>query len=94
MQITWTPAALFDLAAARQYIAADNARAADRQVSRALAAVDNLRLLPKLGRPGRRVGTRELLIGRTPYIVAYRLSGGTIEILRLLHERQQWTARF
>ena len=57
-------------------------------------AIDNLRLFPELGRPGRRVGTRELLIGRTPYIVAYRLSGGTIEILRLLHERQQWTARF
>ena len=90
MQITWTRAALFDLASARRYIAADNPEAADRQVGRVLAAVDNLRIFPELGRPGRRAGTRELLIGRTPYIVAYRLSVDAVEVLRLLHERQQW----
>ena len=94
MQISWTPAALFDLESARRYIAADNPQAVDRQVGRILAAIDNLKVFPELGRPGRRVGTRELLIGRTPYLVAYRLGHNTIGILRLLHERQEWPARF
>ena len=92
MQISWTPAALFDLASARHYIAQDDLLAADRQVGRVLAAVDNSVMFPELGRAGRRAGTRELLVGRTPYIVPYRLSGDTIEILRVLHERQGWPA--
>jgi toxin ParE1/3/4 len=32
------------------------------------------------------------VIGRTPYIVAYRSRGDAIEILRVLHGRQRWLA--
>jgi toxin ParE1/3/4 len=54
---------------------------------------DRVRLLarlPRSGRRGRVEGTRELVITRTPYIVAYRIIGDTVRILRVLHSSRQW----
>ena len=90
MRLVWTEPALRDLAAARAYIARESVSAADRQVDRVIAAVGSLFQFPELGRPGRRAGTRELVVSRTPYVVAYRLRGGVIEVLRVLHGRQRW----
>jgi len=90
MRLSWTGPAVQDLVSARAYIARDNPPAADHQVERVVAAVSMLLRFPEAGRPGRRAGTRELVIGRTPYIVAYRVRAGTIEILRVLHGRQRW----
>ena len=90
MQIVWAEPALRDLAAARAYIARDNPPASDEQIERVIAAVADLLRFPQIGRSGRREGTRELVIGRTPYIVPYRLRGDHIEILRVLHGRQRW----
>jgi toxin ParE1/3/4 len=90
MRIVWAAPALRDLAAARDYIAHDNPAAAERQVQRVLAAVGGLPRFPEIGRPGRRAGTRELVVSRTPYIAAYRLRGEIIEVLRVMHGRQRW----
>jgi addiction module RelE/StbE family toxin len=54
------------------------------------AQVNALRQFPESGRPGRVDGTRELVIDRTPYIVAYRILGDTVRVLRVLHGSQQW----
>ena len=94
MRLAWTAPALRDLAAARAYIALDNPGAADRQVQLVLAAVGNLLRFPEIGRPGRRTGTRELVINRTPYIAVYRLRGEQIEVLRIMHGRQRWPEGF
>jgi len=45
---------------------------------------------PEMGRPGRVDGTRELVIQRTSYIAAYRITGTTVRILRVLHGAQMW----
>jgi toxin ParE1/3/4 len=90
MKIVWTEPAVRDIAALRIYIGKDNAQAADRQAGRILAAIGGLALFPESGRPGRRAGTRELIVGRTPYLVAYRLRGESIQILRVLHGKQIW----
>jgi addiction module RelE/StbE family toxin len=90
MRLVWTELAVNDLAAARAYIAQDNPSAAEHQVARVLAAIAGLLRFPEIGRPGRRAGTRELVINRTPYIAAYRLRGDAIEILRVMHSRQRW----
>jgi toxin ParE1/3/4 len=92
MQIVWTEPALRDLASLRAYVAFDNVTAAESQVRHILAAVVGLAQFPGSGRPGRRAGTRELVVGRTPYIVPYRVRGEAIEILRVLHGRQRWPA--
>jgi toxin ParE1/3/4 len=94
MHLVWTEPALRDLAAARAYIALDNPGAAARQVALVLQAAETLLRSPHIGRPGRRPGTRELVVSRTPYLLPYRLSADRIEILRVLHGRQRWPDHF
>ncbi len=90
MQVVWTARALRDLASLRAYIGQDRPAAAERQVERILAATARLAQLPESARPGRRAGTRELVVARTPYIVPYRVRGELVEVLRVLHGRQRW----
>jgi toxin ParE1/3/4 len=92
MQVVWTAKALRDLAALRSYISHDKPPAAERQVELILAAVTGLARFPHSGRPGRRAGTQELVVGQTPYLVPYRVRGDLVEVLRVLHGRQRWPA--
>ena len=92
--LVWTPRAVRDLASARAYIAQDNPAASVKQVERVLRAVATLLQFPEIGRPGRRAGTRELVVSRTPFLVAYRLRGDAIELLAVLHGRQRWPEAF
>ena len=93
MRIIWTEPALHDLAAARAYIARGNPLAADKQVECVLVAVTGLLRFHESGRPGRRTGTWELVVNRTPYVVPYRIRGEVVEVLRGLHGRQRWPDR-
>jgi toxin ParE1/3/4 len=93
MRIVWTGPAIRDLVSLRNYIAGDKAAAADSQVNRIITMVAGLASFPHSGRPGRRPETRELVVGKTPYLVAYRLKEETIEVLRVLHSRQRWPDR-
>jgi addiction module RelE/StbE family toxin len=90
VRIAWTEPALRDLQALRAYIERDNLEAARHQVERILKMVEGLTQFPESGRPGRRTGTRELVVGRTPYLVAYRIRGDVVEVLRVLHGRRIW----
>jgi len=74
-----------------EYIAQDRALAAANQDDEIERQVNMLHEQPKLGRPGRVKGTRELVISNTPFIAVYRLKGSQrIEMLRLLHGSQLW----
>jgi toxin ParE1/3/4 len=79
-----------DRGAIFDYIEADNPRAAVAIDMRISDRVRLLARLPRSGRRGRVEGTRELVITRTPYIVAYRIIGDTVRILRILHSSRQW----
>jgi toxin ParE1/3/4 len=48
---------------------------------------------PEAGRKGRVAKTRELVIARTPFVVAYRIKDETIEILRVFHGSRRWPDR-
>ncbi|MFA7097906.1 MAG: type II toxin-antitoxin system RelE/ParE family toxin [Gammaproteobacteria bacterium] len=90
MRVKWTPLALQDLAALRNYIRHDNPAAAERVAKRILEAVDLLREQPGIGRPGRIIGTKELGVTGTPYIIPYRVRFDVIELLRVYHAAQKW----
>jgi toxin ParE1/3/4 len=94
MRLVWTRAALSDLRDARAYISFDNPSAAATQVEQVLSAAAGLVHFPESGRPGRRTGTRELVVGRTPFVVAYRVRADVVEIVRVLHGRRRWLQTF
>ena len=72
------------------FIGQDNPLAAVNADDAIVAQVSTLADQPEIGRPGRRAGTRELVISRTPFVAVCRVTGGRIEVLRLLHGSQQW----
>ena len=88
--IEWLPQASINRFEQLDYIAQDNPLAAIDQDERIEHQIDMLLQHPQMGRPGRKKGTRELVISRTPFIVVYRAKGARIEIIRLLHGAQQW----
>ena len=64
--------------------------AARRQKARISQAVARLRDFPRMGKPGRIEGTRELVIANTPFLIVYDENPTRIEILHILHGRQNW----
>jgi toxin ParE1/3/4 len=79
-----------DLQGIYDYVAKDSPRSARGVIERIDAVLDLLDQHPSLGRPGRVEGTRELVVTRTNYVAIYRIDGEVIDILRVLHGRQQW----
>ena len=90
MLIFWTPKARSERQAAINYIAKDNPLAALDQLDHIEHQTSLLAAQPKMGRPGRVKGTRELVVNGTPFIAIYRLKGKRIEILCFLHGAQKW----
>jgi len=95
MTVDWSPEAIDDLAALRAYISEDDPAAAQRLALRTIDAVESLLSdNPEMGRPGRVPGTRELVVSGTPFVVPYRVRGGTLQILRIYHAARRWPERF
>lgn len=88
--IEWLPLASTNRFKQLDHIAQDNPLAAISQDEQIERQVDMLMQHPRMGRPGRKKGTRELVISRTPFIVVYRVKGTRIEVVRLLHSSQQY----
>ncbi|NVO16902.1 MAG: type II toxin-antitoxin system RelE/ParE family toxin [Rhodoplanes sp.] len=94
MRLRWTAPALHDLEAIGDFIAADNPTAADMTIGRILDRAELLTVHTELGRAGRVPGTRELVVPGTPFVVPYRVSGETVEVLAVLHGARRWPDRF
>ena len=73
----------------REYVARDKPEAAERLAIRIVALVEALRTHPHLGRIGAEPGTRELVIGSTPYIVMYRVESNRVAISTIWHGAQR-----
>ena len=90
MRIEWLPRAERDLDSQLDHIAKDNPTAAVDAGDRVFDHIEHLINNPAMGKPGRRAGTRELVVPRTPWIVVYRALGERVQILRILHGSQRW----
>jgi toxin ParE1/3/4 len=91
LQLRWTILAERDLDEIAAYIGQDNPAAAARVILELIDLAENLLpAQPAIGRPGRVIGTRELVIGELPYVIPYRVRGQDIEILRVLHTSRPW----
>ena len=85
MQIVWTETAIRHLAGIQAHIQQDKPIAARRVAKVIRETVTYLATHPNLGHAGRKPGTRELVVGDTPYIVPYRVQDGRLTILAILH---------
>ena len=85
MQITWLKTALKNLNEIAEYIAQESPQAASQVVEAIETQVNLLATQPALGRPGRVLGSRELVISNTHYLVPYRIKNNAVEILRVFH---------
>jgi toxin ParE1/3/4 len=90
MNVLWLRRTVRHLTALREFIAEDSPERAELVAQRVLKAVELLATHPEIGRPGRLVGTRELVVQNTPYVVPYRIRGGRVELLAILHGHQKW----
>jgi toxin ParE1/3/4 len=89
--ISWSPLALRDVEAARQYIAQDSPHYAELVVARISAAVDRLEAFPESGRIVPEVGDPQLReIIMRPYRIVYRVRAGSVEIATVFHASRQF----
>jgi toxin ParE1/3/4 len=94
VKLEWSRLAFADRDEIFDYLAADNPKAAlkiDKIIKQELELLVDY---PERGRPGRVEGTKELVITRTPYVVAYRIQAARIRILRILHGARAWPETF
>jgi toxin ParE1/3/4 len=94
VRVRYVPRARAQLRRIGRYIAQDSPTAAQQVVARITEAVDGLATFPTMGRPGRVIGTRELIVPETPYVVAYRVRENAVEVLAVIHSAQQWPTSF
>lgn len=93
MKVVWSRRAVQHLVALREHIERDSEENAALVAQRILDATALLQSQPEMGRPGRVLGTRELVIAGTPYIIPYRIRQGRLELIAVFHGRQKWPKR-
>ncbi len=67
------------------YLEEYNLRSAVKIYDRIPASAEHLKSHPKIGRKGRESGTREMIVPATRYILVYRITDGTVEVISVLH---------
>lgn len=90
MKFVWSRRAIRHLVSLRKYIARDSEQNASLVALRILSAIDLLQTHPEMGRPGRVLGTRELVVPDTPFLIPYRVRQGRLELIAVFHGRQRW----
>jgi plasmid stabilization system protein ParE len=87
MQIRWTFPAVTDFENISAYIESEAGLDTANRVCRILvASIQMLQSQPRMGRPGKRADTRELVEGN--YVIVYRVHPEAVEILRIWHSAQ------
>jgi len=94
MKLRYTPRARFDLAEIHEYISQENPPAARRVILIIRNAANILLQSPLIGRMGRVAGTRELTVGRFPFLLAYRVDADEVQILSVIHTARMWPENF
>ena len=89
LPIVWRVTARDDLLQIIRYIANEDPQAARQLKERLESAVLPLAEHPYLYRFGRVPGTREL-IAHPNYILVYRVAADAVEVVNVLHARQQY----
>jgi toxin ParE1/3/4 len=94
VRVKWLREARANLDAEAEYISQDSPAAAGRIVAAIESATAGLARHPAMGRPGRVIGTRELVVPGTPYVIPYRVHDNVVETIRVFHGARRWLKKF
>jgi addiction module RelE/StbE family toxin len=89
VKVRWTPEALQDRIDIWDHIANDNPLAAIHMDELFSDSANRLSEHPKLGRPGKIPGTREL-VAHASYRLVYEINKDSVWILTLIHTARLW----
>jgi toxin ParE1/3/4 len=84
-RIRWAPAAADDLEEIRNYLREHHPSLAQPTIRRLYDAARSLKRFPNRGRIGYKEGTRELIVGPTPYVIVYSVEPEMVHIFRVFH---------
>jgi addiction module RelE/StbE family toxin len=90
MQLRWTEEAANDLERIADYLQTHTPERAPELIRFIYNAPATLLTFPNRGRPGKKQGTRELVLAPLPYILVYVVRDDVILVVRILHGAQQW----
>jgi toxin ParE1/3/4 len=90
MQLRWTAEAAADLENIANYLFERTPENAERIVRSIFDTASKLTRFPLRGRPGKKSGSRELVIPSLPYIIVYQVRSDVLHIVRILHGAQRW----
>jgi toxin ParE1/3/4 len=89
MTVRWLAEALINLADILDAVSEESRQGASMLATEIESKTARLETHPKLYKAGRVRGTRECVVTEN-YLLIYRLQGDDVQILRVLHARQQW----
>jgi len=90
MRLRWTESAADDLQKISDYLFEQTPLHAARLTRAIYHAPEILMRTPMIGRPGRKMGTRELVLAPLPWVMVYVVSDDGVDIVRVLHGAQRW----
>ncbi|MGB6133531.1 MAG: type II toxin-antitoxin system RelE/ParE family toxin [Acidobacteriaceae bacterium] len=90
MRLRWTDSAAQDLDRIADYLFEQTPLHAERLTRAIYQAPEILLRSPRVGRAGRRDGTRELMLAPLPWILVHVVGEQSIDIVRVLHGAQRW----
>ncbi len=85
MRLRFAEAAAQDLKDIVSYIAQDSPNAAEKVYRAIVASAERVMEFPRVGRPGRLAGTREILVPSLPYLIVYEVDAEFVTILAVFH---------
>ena len=90
MVLRWTTEAAADLERITDYLFEHTPERAAQLVRSLYDAPATLLTFPNRGRPGKKEGTRELVLAPLPWILVYTARDQAVYVVRILHGAQQW----
>jgi len=89
LKLRWSVTALEEVDNLTAYVGEHNQSAADALVERIEFCAERLIEFPYMHRSGRVPGTREVVINPN-YVLVYRVAADAVEVISVLHTRQQY----
>jgi len=88
MRLRWTEEAAADLERIADYLFENAPGRAPELIREIYHAPSALLKFPWRGRPGKKSGTRELVLAPLPFIIVYVVSDDVVRVVRIMHGAQ------